>query len=131
MSKLLVIAYWLYLQADPQKLLIRKWELQSIRMGNSTITFQELKAKKAGVQMIFTENGKCIVIPQSAKALPQENRWSLWQENEQWILEIEAINDFGRKIKQNLKVEKINKKELILSLGEKDDKEIYTYKASK
>lgn len=131
MSKLLVIAYWLYLQADPQKLLIRKWELQSIRMGNSTITFQELKAKKAGVQMIFTENGKCIVIPQSAKALPQENRWSLWQENEQWILEIEATNDFGRKIKQNLKIEKISKKELILSLGEKDDKEIYTYKASK
>ncbi|MCS6794616.1 MAG: hypothetical protein RMJ97_02400 [Raineya sp.] len=126
---LLELLLILFLQGEPHKLLIRKWELQEIAIGQNKITFASLQSKQAVTRLEFSENGKCQIIPQSVQALPKENKWSVFQEENGWFLFIEAENDFGGRVKQKFKIEKINKKELILSLGEKNDKETYFYKA--
>ncbi|PKQ68288.1 hypothetical protein [Raineya orbicola] len=122
---------FLGLQEEPQKLLIRKWELKEVVMGKNKMIMQAVPNRRAVVYMEFFENGKCVITSQPAQSPPKENKWSVLQEESNWILHIEAENEFGGKVKQKFKIEKITKKELILSLGEKDDKETYFYKAIK
>ncbi len=128
---LLQILLTILLQTEPQKLLVRKWELQEVTMGKNKMIMQAVPQRRRVVHMEFFENGKCVITFQPAQAPPKENKWSVVQEENSWFLLIEAENEFGGKIKQKFKIEKISKKELILSLGEKDDKEIYSYKAVK
>jgi len=79
--------------------------------------------------MQLFEDGKCIIKAKNPQAAPKQNKWTLEENETTAFLVIEAENDFGGKVKTKFKIEEISAKKLVLSIGEKQDKEIYYYKA--
>jgi hypothetical protein len=112
-----------------QKQIARKWELSGVQISKNFISAEELKSKNATITMQLFEDGRCIIKANNPKAIPKQNKWILEKDDKTTFLVIEAENDFGGKVKTKFKIEEISTKKLVLSLGEKQDKEIYYYKA--
>lgn len=111
--------------------LIRKWELVGVKTANMNISEEEIKSKNGNVVMEFLGNGYCMIRPTKSEAAIKKNKWNLKKEEKAIYLIMEADNGFGESFKQNMVIEEISTKKLILSVGQDKDKEIYTYKALK
>jgi hypothetical protein len=126
------VAFFMFFQGfsqkDIRKTLLQKWILIEIKMDKRIITEQELQSKDRMV-MEFQENGKCLLIPSNRKAQIKTNRWVLGEDDKTII--INSKNDFGGELRQNMLIEEISNKKLVLSAGEGKDKETYTYKQFK
>lgn len=118
------------LESPIQKQLIRKWELAGVQMSKNFISAEELKRKNGNLSMQFFEDGRCI-IKTNNQAAPKQNKWILEETEKDAFLIVEAENDFGGKVKSRFRIEEISVKKLVLSIGDKQDKEIYSYKAIK
>ena len=119
------------LESPIQKQLIRKWELAGVQMSKNFISAEELKRKNGNLSMQLFEDGRCVIKANSAQAVPKQNKWILEEIEQEAFLIVEAENDFGGKVKSRFRIEEISVKKLVLSIGDKQDKEIYSYKAIK
>jgi len=131
MLAVLLLSAWLNIASESpiRKQIARKWELSGVQMSKSFISAEELKSKNATITMQLFEDGKCIIKAKNPQAAPKQNKWTLEENETTAFLVIEAENDFGGKVKTKFKIEEISAKKLVLSIGEKQDKEIYYYKA--
>jgi len=111
--------------------LVRKWELVGVKTPSIKILEEELRMKNGNVVMEFLENGYCIIRPTKSEAGIKKNKWTLKKEEKETYIVMEADNGFGEPIKQNMVIEEISTKKLVLSVGLNKDKEVYTYKALK
>jgi len=132
MLHLLVFVWLIASFVNPiQKQIARKWELSGMQISKNFISAEELKSKNANTTMQLFENGNCVIKSSNPQAVPKQNKWTLEEDGKNTFLVIEAENDFGGKVKTKFKIEEISAKKLVLSVGEKQDKEIYYYKATR
>jgi hypothetical protein len=111
--------------------LVRKWELVGVQTANMKISEEEIRSKNSNIMMEFLGNGYCIIRPIKAEAAIKKNKWTLKKEEKETYIIMEADNGFGEPFKQNMIIEELSTKKLVLSVGKDKDKEIYTYKALK
>lgn len=111
--------------------LVRKWELVGVKTASMQISEEEIRSKNGNVIMEFLGNGYCIIKPTKTEAAIKKNKWTLKKEEKATYLIMEADNGFGESFKQNMSIDELSNKKLVLSVGQDKDKEIYTYKALK
>lgn len=130
-SFLFCLCFLFYLPAQAQKArkdLVRKWELTEIQLDKLRIAEQELRNKKGNTLIEFREDGSCLIIPALKDAKAKVNRWRL-AENDSKLIITAKEEQSTKNHNQKFNIEKLSSKLLIISVGEKSDREIYTYKA--
>lgn len=134
MRRLQYLMLFVCLSAFAQSSVIGKWRLVEIRMHQIKITEEELAAKRLGNVMVFAEGGVCQVYPDNPKAKVLTSHW-YWETSKKnpeiKHLIIEARDPMGKIVKQRFEVEKINRKTMVLHIGEGIDRESYVYRALK
>jgi hypothetical protein len=119
------------LSAQAQKArkdLVRKWELVEIQLDKLRLGEQELRSKNGNTLIEFREDGSCLITPALKDAKAKVNRWRL-AENDSKLIITAKEEQSAKNYNQKFNIEKLSGKLLIISTGEKSDREIYTYKA--
>lgn len=129
LSLLLLVLCQLPVQAQKaRKALVRKWELTEIQLDKLRIGEQELRDKKGNTLMEFREDGSCLITPALKDAKAKINRWRLAEDDSKLIITSKEEQS-AKNYNQKFSIDKLSSKVLIISVGEKTDREVYTYKA--
>lgn len=126
---LLFLFFTLPAQAQKaRKDLVRKWELVEIQLDKLRLGEQELRSKKGNTLIEFREDGSCLITPALKDAKAKINRWRLAEDDSKLIITSKEEQS-AKNYNQKFSIDKLSSKVLIISVGEKTDREVYTYKA--
>lgn len=126
---LLFLFFTLPAQAQKaRKDLVRKWELVEIQLDKLRLSEQELRSKKGNTLIEFREDGSCLITPALKDAKAKINRWRLAEDDSKLIITSKEEQS-AKNYNQKFSIDKLSSKVLIISVGEKTDREVYTYKA--
>ncbi len=126
---LLFLFFTLPAQAQKaRKDLVRKWELVEIQLDKLRLGEQELRSKKGNTLIEFREDGSCLITPALKDAKAKINRWRLAEDDSKLIITSKEEQS-AKNYNQKFSIDKLSSKVLIISVGEKNDREVYTYKA--